>query len=88
MYNELSDKLADRDPCFLNLDELVLIMDWKLQRGKFRPQLKSLIDSNSPDVVTSTTKEAFGRTWPENLKVLTRLRGVGPATATGTFNTI
>jgi hypothetical protein len=58
-------------------------MDWKLSRGKFRPQLKKLISSNSPDSVESITKEAFTKDWPDSLNVLTRLKGVGPATGTG-----
>ena len=58
-------------------------MDWKLQRGKFRPQLKSLIESNSSQNVEAITKDAFTRNWPENLKTLINLKGVGPATATG-----
>lgn len=84
-YNDLSVKCQSRNPFFLSLEELMLVMDWKLQRGKFRPQLKSLIESNSPDLVVSVTKNALSKEWPENLKILTELRGVGPATATGIF---
>ena len=81
----LSSEIRNRSPCFLNADELRLIMDWKLARGKFRPQLKKLIASNSSDFVESTTKQAFLKSWPENLEILTRLKGVGPATATGGY---
>jgi hypothetical protein len=77
-----------KDPRFLDLDELRLVMDWKLQRGKFRPQLKSLIESNSADTVRSITKDAFSKKWPENLSILTTLRGVGPATATAILSLV
>jgi hypothetical protein len=87
-WNSLSSNCALKDPCFLNLDDLRLVMDWKLQRGKFRPQLKSLIESNSDDNVRSITKEAFSKKWPENLNILTTLRGVGPATATAILSLV
>ena len=85
-WNDLSSKCV-RDS-FLSLDDLKLVMHWKLQRGKFRPQLKSLIESNSADNVLSITKEAFSRKWPENLNILTKLRGVGPATATAILSLV
>jgi hypothetical protein len=87
-WNDLSSKCASKDVFSLSLDDLKLVMDWKLQRGKFRPQLKSLIESNSDDNVQSITKEAFSKKWPENLNILTKLRGVGPATATAILSLV
>lgn len=44
---------------WLSKDELVLLMDWKLAKGKYRPTLPSLIKSNSDDSVEEITKEGF-----------------------------
>ncbi len=65
-------------------------MSWKLARGTFRPSLMSLIRSNSTESVIEITKEALSaltngddkKSWIQALKTVTRLRGVGPATAT------
>lgn len=40
-------------------EELVLAMDWKLAKGKFRPTLPKLIKSNLDDDVVSVTKAGF-----------------------------
>lgn len=82
---------------WVELDELQEIMRWKLARGKFRPTLPSLIFSNSKDKVKFVTQRAFGVLANGNkrsrqgedtsleslpaLKILSELRGVGPATA-------
>ena len=64
-------------------------------RGVYRPSLRGLIASNSPEVVRTVTSEAFaefGLSSPglsgdldkhiqQSLKLLCKLRGVGPATA-------
>lgn len=42
--------------CWLNKEELVLLMDWKLAKGVFRPILPKLIKSNTPEQVESVTK--------------------------------
>lgn len=47
--------LAEREDFHLSKDELVLLMDWKLAKGKFRPTLPKLIKSNDEDTVRSTT---------------------------------
>jgi hypothetical protein len=68
----------------------VSLVDWKLSHGTFRPSLKNLVASNSEDTVADTTREAFSLIpdgTPEekdvkaSLAVLTKLRGIGPATA-------
>lgn len=40
--------------------ELALLMDWKLAKGKFRPTLPKLIQSNDPDNVVQVTKAGLG----------------------------
>lgn len=40
----------------LTKDELCLLMDWKLAKGKFRPALKKYIESNDEDTVKKVTE--------------------------------
>ena len=35
------------------------LMKWKLGRGKFRPRLQQLAESNSPELVAHASKSAF-----------------------------
>ncbi|KAK2167032.1 hypothetical protein LSH36_32g05074 [Paralvinella palmiformis] len=66
-------------------------MKWKLSRGKFRPQLLKLAESNSASQVEKLTLEGFKAVDSkkgsplENIKLgighLTEMRGIGPATA-------
>lgn len=55
----LKDRYQRQNSCWLQKDELVLLMDWKLAKGKYRPTLPSLIKSNSDDSVVEITKEGF-----------------------------
>lgn len=55
--------------------------------GTYRPSLAKLVASNTPESISTISSEAF-KLYEENkldvgaaLKVLTRLRGIGPATA-------
>ncbi|EEH41570.2 hypothetical protein PAAG_03133 [Paracoccidioides lutzii Pb01] len=79
---------------YLEKDEIVNLMDWKLKHGSYRPALMGLIRSNENSLVQSTTNTAFSQlqdtlsnagdeTFPAApLETLTGpLRGVGPATA-------
>merc|ERR1712025_906203 len=58
-------------------------MEWKLTRGKFRPQLTSLIESNDESKVKEISENSFSYINDPELaiKELCQLRGVGPATA-------
>lgn len=40
-------------------DELALLMDWKLAKGKFRPALPKLIRDNTENTVENVTREGF-----------------------------
>lgn len=40
--------------------ELALLMDWKLAKGKFRPTLPKLIQSNDSETVVQVTKAGLG----------------------------
>ena len=56
-----------------------------LQRGKFRPRLTELIKSNSEKDIKEITSRSHGHIKePEAaIKELCKLKGVGPATASG-----
>lgn len=78
-------------------EELVLLMQWKLAVGKFRPALPKLIASNTEEDVKTITSQGFRmflhkaalasllnqyqKGLLDSLKELCKLRGVGPATA-------
>lgn len=96
---------SDRNKTWLTKDELVLLVDWKLAKGKFRPTLPKLIKANTEEQVVDATRRGFSILCggPESkidvcwtniedqemyitkiknaFKEFTKLRGVGPATA-------
>ncbi|MCJ1389219.1 hypothetical protein MMC18_002075 [Xylographa bjoerkii] len=89
-HNKEQDDAADPPPGphgWLEKPELEQLMAWKLARGHARPALPALIRANAPALVRATTGEAFALFAADErdplpaLKVLARLRGVGPATA-------
>lgn len=50
--------------------------------GKFRPSLKGLVQQNSEEFVKETTAAGFSAdSWDDSLNILTKLKGIGPATA-------
>ncbi|KAI5956586.1 hypothetical protein KGF54_001061 [Candida jiufengensis] len=62
--NELQDIVKTRynpkdQTTYLTKNEVVNLMDWKLSKGKFRPQLPKLIRSNSEKDVEQFTKDGF-----------------------------
>ena len=67
----------------MTLDELAKITEWKMARGTWRQRNLVLVQSNSPELVEETSREALSNT-PDAKKpisILSRLSGVGPATA-------
>jgi len=81
--NKLGETIRSRNPPYMEKPELAKLMEWKLTRGKFRPQLPSLIESNSIEKVKSASEKSFQNISEPTaaLKDLCELRGVGPATA-------
>ena len=64
------------------------IRNWKLERGQFQPLLEELIQMNTPEVVIQESKKAFmaiemRNDLEEAVLVLSNLKGVGPAMASG-----
>ncbi|KAI0126454.1 hypothetical protein BJ170DRAFT_406488 [Xylariales sp. AK1849] len=67
-------------------DDVKVLVEWKLRHGKFRPTLMKLVSSNDEQTVQDTMETAMKayRAKPDvsaALGVITRLRGIGPATA-------
>lgn len=56
-----------------------------IQRGKFRPRLTEMVKQNSHEEVESVTKEALAAlpNLSEAMTHVTKLKAVGPATASG-----
>ncbi|ANZ75522.1 BA75_02837T0 [Komagataella pastoris] len=80
---------------FLTKEELIKLVEWKLEKGKFRPTLRKLVASNDESFVKQVTergydifidyiegKEGFLTSVKESLEEFCKLKGVGPATAT------
>lgn len=60
------------------------------QRGKFRPRLEQLVQTNSEDDVITASRKAF-KLLPnlsEAIKALSVLKAIGPATASGITSTL
>ena len=81
--HELPRQIAQREPPWISLDELVQITEWKMARGVWRQRNLLLVRSNSPEQVSEASHRALAQR-PEPLApiaVLAKLAGVGPATA-------
>ncbi|XP_059835226.1 uncharacterized protein zgc:112496 isoform X1 [Hypanus sabinus] len=86
---ELPEIVCSRTEKFLTHAELVQLMEWKLTRGKFRPMLQKMVASNSVSSVESCTRKAFKLLPDVSAAVmeLTKLKAVGPATASAVLVT-
>ncbi|KAJ6784165.1 hypothetical protein PWT90_09657 [Aphanocladium album] len=73
----------------MTLDDVKLLVEWKLRHGKFRPTLMSLASSNDAAAAARAIAAAVAtyRGDPSDAGIaaalagLTKLRGIGPATA-------
>mmetsp|Transcript_16236 Transcript_16236/g.32920 ORF Transcript_16236/g.32920 Transcript_16236/m.32920 type:complete len:220 (-) Transcript_16236:422-1081(-) len=94
VFGTLPELIRSRSPPHLRREELGTVMRWKLKRGRFRPRLQALVESNAEDAVKLASTAAFqaltrgdgGKPVPLQaaeaaVKELVVLRGVGPATA-------
>ncbi|KAJ4986452.1 DUF1479 domain protein [Stagonosporopsis vannaccii] len=86
-YETVPAKLASMEgEKHLSKADVERLVEWKLKHGTFRPALMNLVKSNPADVIQSTTASAFSSLDSDKdvlkaLKLLTVLRGIGPATA-------
>ena len=88
-YREaLPPTLAQRTPGYVTRDELARVTEWKMARGVWRQRNLLLVRSNEPSVVEDTAREALARvpdpTAP--IAMLSKLAGVGPATASAVLS--
>src|SRR5688572_30334243 len=79
----LPSLLHERDPePYITHTELKKLMEWKLKKGKWRPQLMKHIENLDPEVVLETSKKSLA-VWKTNLDLkkaieeLCTLKGVG-----------
>lgn len=81
--DDLPGLIASRRPRHLKHDELVRLTEWKMARGVWRARNLVLVRGNEPAAVEETSAAALARmpdpTGP--ISVLSKLNGVGPATA-------
>jgi hypothetical protein len=81
--DELPTAIASRTPAHVTHAELVSLTEWKMARGVWRAPNLVLVRGNDPDAVVATSADALAKlphpTAP--IAALTRLAGVGPATA-------
>lgn len=79
---------------YLSKEQFIRLVEWKLARGKFRPSLRGYAAKQDPKALAVASKEAYRILHDEKgsggieedtvlnaLRVLTGLKGVGPATA-------
>ena len=80
---ELPSTIQSRQPSLLKLDELVKLTEWKMARGVWRQRNLILVRSNAPDLVEKTSQDALSSIPDAKrpISILSRLSGVGPATA-------
>lgn len=80
---ELPGIISSRSQRYVTHSELVKLMEWKLTRGKFRPRLQQLVESNSEETVEKCSRKAFSLLPDVKAAIteLSSLKGVGPATA-------
>jgi hypothetical protein len=82
---ELPGLIASRTPPYVTGEELAQVTRWKMKRGVWRQRNLLLVEANPEAEVEQTSREAFAAV-PDPRKpvsLLVRLRGVGPATASG-----
>lgn len=56
---ELPSVMQAREQLFLEKDEIVKLVEWKLTRGKWRPKLLDYAKHASEEEVVAATKKAF-----------------------------
>eukprot|EP00057_Strongylocentrotus_purpuratus_P019301 XP_011673775.1 PREDICTED: uncharacterized protein LOC105442854 [Strongylocentrotus purpuratus] len=80
---DLSQAIQERKERYITHEELAKLMKWKLSRGKFRPRLTEMVQTNSSDLVEKSSRQAFKKlpNVGAAIKELIVLKAVGPATA-------
>lgn len=90
LWNNYVETIQSRQPTpYLTVEELSMIMKWKLTRGKFRP-LQKLVESNQNTNVINISTKAFkylleDNNWEKAVNTIIELKGIGVATASAVF---
>ena len=82
-HEELPGLLAKRQPVHITHAELVRVTEWKMARGVWRARNLMLVRGNEEALVVETSTAAY-EAMPHPSKpiaILSKLAGVGPATA-------
>ena len=82
-HGELRTTLLGRDEPHILHEELEGIAGWKMRRGVWRERNRRLVGGNPPELVIELSRNAFAEV-PDLRKPITtlsKLAGVGPATA-------
>ena len=83
--DELPAAIAGRDPPHVTLDEIVGVAEWKQLRGYWRFRNLKLVQGNPPAAVIAASARAIAAVPhpSQPIAILAKLKGVGPATASG-----
>ncbi len=81
--DELPGLIAARKRPHVTHAELVRVTEWKMARGIWRPRNLQLVRGNDADLVERTSGDALAKIphASEPIAILSKLAGVGPATA-------
>ncbi len=81
--NEFATELAAREPAYITREELERVTRWKMQRGVWRERNRLLVAGNDRREVKRLSREALAAIPDprQPITILSRLAGVGPATA-------
>ncbi|RFU34817.1 hypothetical protein B7463_g1567, partial [Scytalidium lignicola] len=87
-YVEAPARFSKGSAEFMEREDVMKLVDWKLRHGVFRPTLPKLVASNTNELVKQTLTDAFALydqppTKPSAVvkKLSASLKGIGPATA-------
>jgi len=80
---DLPAAIAGRTPSHVTRDDLVRVTEWKMSRGVWRARNLGLVKGNAARLVMETSASALARAPDPTAPIatLSRLAGVGPATA-------
>lgn len=80
---QLPQAIRGREPAHVTLEELEQVTRWKMTRGAWRARNLSLVRGNPVDAVREASREALAAIPHPRAPIaaLSRLAGVGPATA-------
>lgn len=84
---DLPGQVAAREPPYLTRDELLRAIEWKMARGVWRARNLALARSNTSETVEELSRTALAQVANEGaplnapIATLSKLAGVGPATA-------